>query len=269
MYGLLKCMFIKLVLWSVRPCGSVRKHECFGGKYCHNLQGRTSRGRQQTPSKILYIVCQNIRHHITEDQYISKIFMRTNLDSGNIFVMKCILRPTWKRLMGLARTCTGTVSRASYGRIEGRIQVTWRRGIRRKYLPEYDLKQTRGHWKLKEEAPDGTLWRTGFGRDSGPVVRREYEIHKWKKHWPFRKNRMTSFIMYYDKQNAQIISHIITLLHVSTLSCHPQPVINTLPSYTSISNAAVGNTIYNYDVSHRFYASSHVIVITGIGNRLV
>jgi len=24
-----------------------------------------------------------------------------------------------------------------------------------------------------------------------------------------------------------------------------QPVINTLPSYTSISNAAVGNTIYN------------------------
>jgi hypothetical protein len=32
-------------------------------------------------------------------------------------------------------------------------------------------------------------------------------------------------------------------------------VINTLPSYTSISNAAVGNTIYNEDVSHRFYAS--------------
>ena len=27
-------------------------------------------------------------------------------------------------------------------------------------------------------------------------------------------------------------------------------VINTLPSYTSISSAAVGNTIYNYDV-HR------------------
>jgi len=37
-------------------------------------------------------------------------------------------------------------------------------------------------------------------------------------------------------------------------------VIITLPSYTSISNAAVGNTVYNYDVSHRFYASSHIIV---------
>jgi len=36
-------------------------------------------------------------------------------------------------------------------------------------------------------------------------------------------------------------------------------VINTLLRYTSISNAAVGNTIYNYDVSHRFYASSHVV----------
>jgi len=37
---------------------------------------------------------------------------------------------------------------------------------------------------------------------------------------------------------------IITLLHVSTLSCHPQgALISTLLRYTSISNAAVGNTI--------------------------
>jgi len=34
--------------------------------------------------------------------------------------------------------------------------------------------------------------------------------------------------------------------------------ISTVPSYTSISNAAVGNTVYNQDVSHRFYASSHL-----------
>jgi hypothetical protein len=38
-------------------------------------------------------------------------------------------------------------------------------------------------------------------------------------------------------------------------------VINTLTNYTSISNAAVGNTIYNLDVSHRVYASSHIIVV--------
>jgi len=35
----------------------------------------------------------------------------------------------------------------------------------------------------------------------------------------------------------------------------------TLPSYTSISNAAVGNTIYNQDVSHMFYAGSRIIVV--------
>jgi hypothetical protein len=39
-------------------------------------------------------------------------------------------------------------------------------------------------------------------------------------------------------------SHIITLLHFSTLSCHPQGVvINTLPSYTRISNVTAGNNI--------------------------
>ena len=38
-------------------------------------------------------------------------------------------------------------------------------------------------------------------------------------------------------------------------------VTNTLPSYTSISNSAVGNTIYNSDVSHRFYASFCNIVV--------
>jgi len=39
-----------------------------------------------------------------------------------------------------------------------------------------------------------------------------------------------------------------------------QPEINNLPSYTSISYAAVGNTVYRKDVSHRFCASSHIIV---------
>ena len=38
-------------------------------------------------------------------------------------------------------------------------------------------------------------------------------------------------------------------------------VINTLPSYTVISNAAAGNTIYNLDVSRGFYASTHIMVV--------
>ena len=35
----------------------------------------------------------------------------------------------------------------------------------------HDLKEKRVHRKLKEEALDRTVWRTRFGRDSGPVVR--------------------------------------------------------------------------------------------------
>jgi hypothetical protein len=34
-----------------------------------------------------------------------------------------------------------------------------------------DLKEKRKYWKLREEALDRTLWRTGSGRGCGPVVR--------------------------------------------------------------------------------------------------
>jgi hypothetical protein len=38
-----------------------------------------------------------------------------------------------------------------------------------------DLKEMRGCYKLKEEALDRTLWRKGFGRGYGPVVRQTVE----------------------------------------------------------------------------------------------
>jgi hypothetical protein len=50
------------------------------------------------------------------------------------------------------------------------MEVTARRRRRRKH-PLDDLKEKRGHCKLKEEAPDITLWRTLFGRGYGHVVR--------------------------------------------------------------------------------------------------
>jgi hypothetical protein len=49
------------------------------------------------------------------------------------------------------------------GKIEGRIEMTGRRGRRSKQLLD-DLKEKRKYWKLKEEALDRTLWRTRFGR---------------------------------------------------------------------------------------------------------
>ena len=38
-----------------------------------------------------------------------------------------------------------------------------------------DTKETRGYWKLKQEALDHTLWRICFGRGYGPVIRETTE----------------------------------------------------------------------------------------------
>jgi hypothetical protein len=59
-------------------------------------------------------------------------------------------------------------------KLEGRIEMTGRRGRRRKQLLD-DLKEKRRYWKLKEEAPDRTSWRTRFGRGCEPVVRQTTE----------------------------------------------------------------------------------------------
>jgi hypothetical protein len=55
------------------------------------------------------------------------------------------------------------------GKIKGRIEVTRRRGRRRKKLLD-DLGDRRGYSDLKEEALDRIKWRNRFGRGCGPVV---------------------------------------------------------------------------------------------------
>ena len=55
------------------------------------------------------------------------------------------------------------------GKIKGQIEVTRRRGRRRKKLLD-DLRDRRGYCKLKVEALDRTMWRNRFGRGFGPVV---------------------------------------------------------------------------------------------------
>jgi hypothetical protein len=56
------------------------------------------------------------------------------------------------------------------GKIKGGIEVTERRGKRRRKLLD-DFKERRGYSQLKEEPLDRTVWRAGFGRCFGPVVR--------------------------------------------------------------------------------------------------
>jgi len=67
--------------------------------------------------------------------------------------------------------CTNSLLKhVTEGKREGRITVTVRRGVRRKQLLD-DLKERRGCWELKEEAPYRTVWRTCFRRSYGPFVR--------------------------------------------------------------------------------------------------
>jgi hypothetical protein len=56
------------------------------------------------------------------------------------------------------------------GKIKGEIEVTRRRGRRRKKLLNY-LKDRRGHSHLKEETLDRNMWRNRFGKGVGPLVR--------------------------------------------------------------------------------------------------
>ena len=68
----------------------------------------------------------------------------------------------------LGRNCL--LQRVIEGKIKGGIEVTERRGRRRRKLLDY-LKERRGYSHLKEEAVDRTMWRARFGRGFGPVVR--------------------------------------------------------------------------------------------------
>jgi hypothetical protein len=60
------------------------------------------------------------------------------------------------------------------GKLEGRIEMTVRRGRRRKQLLD-DLKEKRRYWKLTAEALVRTVSRNRFGRGYGPVVRQTAE----------------------------------------------------------------------------------------------
>jgi len=74
----------------------------------------------------------------------------------------------WRRSVG---PIVGLPSTTRYRRkIEGRIEVTGRRGRKSKELLD-DLKEKRGYCKLKEEALDRTLWRTCCGGGYRSVLR--------------------------------------------------------------------------------------------------
>ena len=68
----------------------------------------------------------------------------------------------------LRRNCL--LQRVIEGKIKGGIEVTGRRGRKRRKLLD-DLKERIGYSQLKEEALDRSMRRARFGRGFGPVVR--------------------------------------------------------------------------------------------------
>jgi len=68
----------------------------------------------------------------------------------------------------LRRNCL--LQRVIKGKIKGGIEVTGRRGRKRRKLLD-DVKERGGYSHLKEEALDRTMWRARFGRGIGPFVR--------------------------------------------------------------------------------------------------
>jgi hypothetical protein len=106
---------------------------------------------------LLYFIFDNISHIVKEEKNTLHTMKRRKANwIGYILRRNCLLKHVIER------------------KLEGRIEMTGRRGRRGKRLL-YDLKEKRRYWKLKEEALDRTLWRTRFGRDYGPVVRQTTE----------------------------------------------------------------------------------------------
>jgi hypothetical protein len=68
----------------------------------------------------------------------------------------------------LRRNCL--LQRVIEEKIQGEIEVTGRQGRRRRKLL-VDLTEKTGYPHLKEEALDRTMWRAGFSRGFGLVVR--------------------------------------------------------------------------------------------------
>ena len=96
---------------------------------------------------------EEILHKVMEDINIPHKIKRMKADNiGHILRRNCLLK------------------RIIVGTIEGKTEVTGRRGRRHKHLLD-DLKGMRGYWERKDCALDRTLGRTGFERVYGPGVR--------------------------------------------------------------------------------------------------
>ena len=111
----------------------------------------------------MYIIVEKISW--TDHVRIEEVLLRVN-EQRNI--LHEIRKQKTNRIGHiLCRNCL--LQQVIAGKIKGQIEVTRRRGRRRKKLLD-DLKERRGYCQLKKEALDHTMWRNHFGRGFGLVV---------------------------------------------------------------------------------------------------
>ena len=146
--------------------------------WCRNLDASGS--RSETPGKFLNVVLEKDG----EDQldwscgkWKSTLLLRVK-EQRNILHEISKRKSNW---IGHSWRRNCLLQRVIEGKIKGGIEVTGRRGTRRRELLD-DLKERRGYFHLKEEALDRTMWRDRFGRGFGPVVR---QTAKWMNEYRY------------------------------------------------------------------------------------
>jgi hypothetical protein len=109
--------------------------------------------------------CWRRMEKITWDERVINEVLRTVKVERNILLTIKRSKANWIGHIW-RRKCL--LKHAIEGKIEGSKEVTGRGGIRRRHLLG-DLGGKRGFLKMKDEALDRTVWRTGFEIVYGPV----------------------------------------------------------------------------------------------------
>ena len=103
----------------------------------------------------------------------SSVFLVLSFVSKKCYILQmCKREANWIGHI-LCRNCL--LQWVAEGKIQGGLEMTGRQGRRCRRLLD-DCKERRGYSHLKEEALDRTMWRAGFWRGFGPVVR---QTTKW------------------------------------------------------------------------------------------
>ena len=97
-----------------------------------------------------------------------------NLSIANSFLYTYIFCSRKVNWIGHILHRNDLLKQVTEGKIKGEMEVTRRRGRRRKKLLD-DHKDRRGYSHLKEEALDRTIWRNRFGGGFEPVIRQNTE----------------------------------------------------------------------------------------------